>query len=154
MGVLAVRLNVGEALADRTLNGAGSAARTVDHKRGTVGITEIELGKVAVQMLLAAVLIDALHAALEDREATLDGVGIDIATAIFPDRVIDGLVGCELLAENLVEPGLIGDQTRFLGDVRFTTGSTKHEIVWSKVKERSCSLLRSTSEITFILNQL
>ena len=40
-------------------------------------VAEIELGEVAVQVGLAAMLIDAVHAALEDREHVLDGVGVD-----------------------------------------------------------------------------
>lgn len=35
-------------------------------KRNTVAVAETELGKVAVQVLLAAMLTDAFHAALED----------------------------------------------------------------------------------------
>ena len=35
-----------------------------------------------VKVLLAAVLIDALHAPLEDREVALDGVGVDDATHV------------------------------------------------------------------------
>jgi hypothetical protein len=37
-----------------------------DLERGTAVITEIEFSKVAVQMSLAAMLVDADHAALED----------------------------------------------------------------------------------------
>jgi hypothetical protein len=35
-------------------------------------VAELELGKVAVKVLLGAVLIDALHPALEDAERALD----------------------------------------------------------------------------------
>ncbi len=53
MGVFVVRLNVGQALADCTLYGAIGASRIIDPKRGAVGLAQVELGKVAVQMLLA-----------------------------------------------------------------------------------------------------
>lgn len=45
-----------------------------DFQSGAAIVTEIELGKVAVQMSLAAMLIDANHAALEDREHVLNRV--------------------------------------------------------------------------------
>lgn len=38
---------------------------------------EIELGKIAVKVLLAAVLVRALHAALEDAEIAFDRVSVD-----------------------------------------------------------------------------
>lgn len=42
-------------------------------------IPKLELSKVAVKVLPAAVMIDALHAALEDGERALNGVGVDRA---------------------------------------------------------------------------
>jgi hypothetical protein len=48
-------------------------------------IAEIKFGEVAVQVLLAAVLIDADHAALEDREETFSAVHVSIAA---PDTVL------------------------------------------------------------------
>ena len=48
----------------------------VNAKRGAVGIPGIKFREIAVQMLLAAVLINTLlHAALEDRTVTFDRVG-------------------------------------------------------------------------------
>jgi hypothetical protein len=45
-------------------------------------IPELELRQIPVQMLLAAMLIDALHAALENGEGALDGVRVDRAILI------------------------------------------------------------------------
>ena len=47
----------------------------MDAKRNAVAVAKIELGEIAVQVLLAAMLVDALHPAFEDREEALDGVG-------------------------------------------------------------------------------
>lgn len=44
----------------------------VHAQRDTVGVPEIELSQIAMKMLLAAVLIDTLHTALEDAEAAFD----------------------------------------------------------------------------------
>ena len=50
-------------------------------KRNAVAIPKIKLGKITVQMLLAAVLIHALHAALENRVVTFDRVRMDFNRA-------------------------------------------------------------------------
>ena len=49
----------------------------VHAERDAVVVAEIKLRKIAVQVLLAAVLIDAAHAALEDREIVFNRVGVD-----------------------------------------------------------------------------
>ena len=69
-------------------------------------------------MLLAAMLVDAPHAALEDRVVALDGVGVDDAANIFIDAVIDGLVLPKLFAERTVGLPFIGDDESFFGNVR------------------------------------
>jgi hypothetical protein len=55
-----------ESLAGSTLDRLFGPILIVDAKRDTVAIAEIKLGQIAVQVLLSAVPIDALHAALED----------------------------------------------------------------------------------------
>ena len=54
------------------------SARAHRQRQGLMRLlyAEIVFREVAVQMLLRAVLVDALHAALEDREVALDGVGV------------------------------------------------------------------------------
>ena len=91
--------SIGEALADDTTKGTFGATFILDADRTAMTISEIELCKIAVKMPLGAVLIDALHAALEDREITLDGVGVAVAALPLFDSVVDGLVGRELLAD-------------------------------------------------------
>ena len=49
-----------------------------------------------MQVLLRAMLIHAVHAALEDREVAFDGVGVNVA-APYSSRVLDGFVCGELL---------------------------------------------------------
>ena len=45
-----------------------------DAKRGAAVVTKLKLAEVAVQVRFAAMLIDASHAALENRKDVLDGV--------------------------------------------------------------------------------
>ena len=49
----------------------------VDANRNAVVIAEIKFRKIAMQMLFLAMLVHAVHAALEDREHVFDGVGVD-----------------------------------------------------------------------------
>ncbi len=67
-------------------------------------------------MLFAAMLIDALHAPLEDGEESFDGVGVDgrveprdILTSTMPDKAVFG----ELFVEVIVLPGLVGHHAGF-----------------------------------------
>lgn len=57
----------------------------------TIVVAEVELGKVAVQVLLSAVLIDTLHAPLEGAEEALNGVGMDLAANILLSGVVHHL---------------------------------------------------------------
>lgn len=77
---------IGEALADDAAKGIPGAVLIVATQRNSVVIAELELAYVAVQVLLLAVLIDALHAALKDRERTFNRVRVDGRV-----RIIDAL---------------------------------------------------------------
>ena len=74
---------IGEALAFDAAQSAIRALGIVHAKAGTVRIAEVELGKVAVQMFFAAMLIDAFHAALEHAEIVLDRVRMPLASGPF-----------------------------------------------------------------------
>src|SRR3546814_16933060 len=58
-------------------------------------------------MLLAAMLVDALHAALEDAEIAFDGVGVRGATDVLDLAVVDALMAGELFADLAVMAGFI-----------------------------------------------
>jgi hypothetical protein len=59
-----------------------------------VVVAELKLSDVAVQVLTAAMLIDALHAALEDREAAFQRVRVDVVTHILASAVLnDAMLG-------------------------------------------------------------
>ena len=92
---------IGQPLADDALHGAGGALHVIYAEPNAIAIAEIELRQIAVQMLLAAMLVDALHAALEDRVVAFDGVGADDDRSassyadVFLVAVLDGLVARE-----------------------------------------------------------
>src|SRR3546814_18719640 len=64
-------------LAHNALHGANRPHSVVHPVRHAIVVPEIELRKIPVQVLLRAVLIHALHAALEDGERALDRVRVD-----------------------------------------------------------------------------
>jgi hypothetical protein len=86
--------------------------KIIDSERDAIGIPEIELGEIAMQVLLADVLIDAIDPALKDREEVFRGISVGIAADVFVLRVNDGLVAREFLARFPVNAALIGSQVR------------------------------------------
>ena len=74
---------IGQSLVAGHAKQIGGAFCIRDLKRCAAIIPEIELGKVAVQVCLAAMLIDSDHAALEHREHAFDrsGVNHDVASS-------------------------------------------------------------------------
>lgn len=70
-----------------------------------------------MQMVFAAMLIDALHAALEDREEAFDGVGVDVAANVFVLGMRDEFMRGEILAGATIDTALVGHERAFLGDV-------------------------------------
>src|SRR6266852_5738952 len=70
-----------------------------------------------MQMLLGAVLVDALHAALEDAVVALNRVGVDPAANIFLLAVIDGIVARKLLPHLAVVGCFVSHQRALAGDV-------------------------------------
>src|SRR3954451_5055621 len=63
-------------------------------------------------MRLANMVIDAVDAALQDREISFDGVGMRVAANVFLDGMIDSLVAGEALADLGINGALVGAQIR------------------------------------------
>ena len=89
---------IGESLAIRSLQCQRCALLIVNTQRDAVVVAELELGHVAVEVLLAAMLVIALHAALEDREEAFDGVCVDrriLGIDVLAAGVVDAAVARE-----------------------------------------------------------
>lgn len=69
------------------------------------------------EMALAAVLIDALHAPLEDGEEVFDGVGVNVAAPIFTLAMRDNTVLREGLGKADILACFVGHDARFVRDV-------------------------------------
>ena len=61
-------------------------------------LPEIEFSHVPMQMLLRAMLIDALHAPLEDAEVSFNGICVDRAATVLTSGVAHEIVLGELTA--------------------------------------------------------
>src|SRR5689334_13996249 len=79
-GLSVTSLPVGQPLPNDALQRLLGARHVIHTPRDAVAIAEIELREIAMQVLLFAVLVDALHAALEDRIEALNRVGGDDVT--------------------------------------------------------------------------
>ena len=88
--------------------------RIINSLGNALAIAEVKLSKVAVKVLFAAMLIDALHAALENRIIAFDGIGVDDATHIFVSRMVDGLMHPIFVAKLIVGGQFIAHYKGFL----------------------------------------
>lgn len=70
-----------------------------------------------MQVVLAAVLADALHAAFEDGEEAFDRVGMSVAANVFILGVFHRLMAGERCAKRAIPPGFIGHHVGVAGDV-------------------------------------
>lgn len=88
-------------------------------------VAKIELCNVAMQVLLSAVLIDALHASLEDTVVALKGVRVGIAPDVLARAMRDELMAGEDVSDLRVLTGLIRHDGGLFGDVR---ADDRHEM--------------------------
>jgi hypothetical protein len=68
---------INQPLSFDALQGEISSRQIVNAKLLAIGIAEIEFGKIAVKVLLAAMLVNSDHATFENRVIALNGIGGD-----------------------------------------------------------------------------
>jgi hypothetical protein len=111
--------SIGEPLSDDAFEDLVGTLNVVDSERDSLIVSEVEFGEVTVQMFLADMLINAVDAALEDREVPLGSIGVSIASDVFFLSVDDGLMASELLADLPVNAAFVGAKVRSLVDPSF-----------------------------------
>lgn len=89
---------IGQPLPDHARQQHIRARYVVDAISDPVAIAEIELGQIAIQMIMTAVLVNTLHPALEDTEESFDGIGVNVTAHIFTNPVAYDTVLNELAA--------------------------------------------------------
>jgi len=82
---LATSPPIGDALGGDTAHNGVGALLVGEPERHAIVIAEVKLTEIALQMFLAHMVIDAIDAAFEDREITLDSIGVRVATYVFAD---------------------------------------------------------------------
>jgi hypothetical protein len=113
------RLPIGQTSADGAHQRKLCSLHVLDAQCGTIAVTEIELGKIAVQVLLAAMLVNAFHAALEDAVEALNRIRVDrnarlaVRVAVFLPAMVNSVMLGELTAQLGVTFGLIRHHVAF-----------------------------------------
>lgn len=110
----------GETLAHDTLEHVVAPLGVGHAKRNAVVIAEVELGKIAVKVMLGAMLVHAVHTALEDRERAVNGVGVNGAVGAVHEihgRVNGGAEFDKLASDLAVHGRFIDRKAGFAGDV-------------------------------------
>jgi hypothetical protein len=79
--------SIGKALTDDPGKRVIRAGSVVHANCDAVVVPEIELGEIPVKVLLGTMLVDADHAALEDRKDAFDGVGVNGAACFRTGRI-------------------------------------------------------------------
>src|ERR1700735_668047 len=97
-----------QSLPGNSLKRAACASIIIHAKRNAVAVAEIKLREITVQMLFGAMLVDALHAALEDRIVALNRVRADVSPSIFISTMVDRIVAQKVSADLLIPAALIG----------------------------------------------
>lgn len=116
-GVGPVKASIGQPLALGALQRQRSPLGIVDPKPRPAGVPEIEFVRIPLQVLFAAMLVNADHATLEDREISFDAVGRDIAPRIFASGVIYRLVFGEAFPDRDTLLRFVGMEFAFVGRV-------------------------------------
>jgi hypothetical protein len=116
-GLSDISRSIGEALSNDTHKGALGALDIIYAEPDAIAIAKIELAQIAMQMTLAAMLIDTFHAALEHAVEIFDGVCMGRAANVFIRFVTDALVACKMITEREIMAAFIGHHRGFLSDI-------------------------------------
>jgi hypothetical protein len=148
-GLSVVALPIGEPLADDTTKAPLGALYIVNAEPNAVAVSEIALCQISMQVLLAAMLVDAFHAALEHGKEALRGVGMRVTPDIFVVTVLHGFVTGELAPDLAVPNRLIGHEGRFARDIGADDGREigNTGAVYMKAASRAAALDKGENDV-------
>lgn len=101
-----------------------------------------------MQMLGAAMLIGADHAALEDREHTFNGVRIHVATSVFLATMVDSFMAGELFTNVAKFLMFVGHQIRFGRNVLLKCTLHASKVLAGDMRGANLSAAASTQAAT------
>jgi len=94
-----------------------SAASIVNAKGFPIVVSEIEIGKIAPQVFLGNVLINSVHAALEDAEEAFNHVRVNRPAHVLFLLVLDGAMRSEVMADARIDRVLVTHEIAIAFDV-------------------------------------
>jgi len=113
---LATSCFVSQSLAGEAFDRKIGAGLIVNPKLLAVGVPEIELGQIPVQVLLAHVEVAADDSALQDRKEAFDRVSGERPAHVFVGTVVDGFVA-EVRSHAPIVPRFVGAEDRSVVDL-------------------------------------
>ena len=114
---------IGKPLALCAFDRGFGAVHVVNTERDPIVVTEIKFREITVQVVLATMLIDALHTALEHAVEAFNSVRMDVAVAhILASAVRSEVVGREVLVKMGVLASFVRHHVRSAGHVRLDNG--------------------------------
>jgi hypothetical protein len=116
-GLSDISRSIGKPLANDTHKSALGALDIIYAEPDAIAIAEIKFAQIAMQMLFAAMLIDAFHATFEHAVEILDGVGMNRPAHIFIRFVTDALMAREMIAELGIMTAFVGHHRGFFRNV-------------------------------------
>ena len=108
---------IGQTFPGDAFDGFLGARLVVHAKRHALVIAEIELAKVTLKVLRADVVIGADDAAFEDREISLNRIGVSVAANVLIGAVVDRFVAGELFSDVVVLAAFVRHQRRLAADL-------------------------------------
>ena len=103
--------SIGQATPPSAFQDQVGAGFVIEAELHPMAVAEVELGQIPMQMSFRNVMVNAVDAALENGEVSLDGVGVDISAHVFFLLVFDGPMLVEIPADTDVNLMLVGHET-------------------------------------------
>ena len=82
----------------------------VNPQRYAAVVPKIEFAQITMQVLLSAVLIDALHTTLEDGEVAFKGVGVCGTADVFASAMVDGAMAGKFIGDLGIDQAFVRHQ--------------------------------------------
>jgi len=105
---------IGQALADDTTQERVCTSHIGVSPAHSFIVSEIELGKISVKVVLLHVMIGSIDAAFEDSKIALYSVGVNIPAHIFLFAMFDNIVTAKFVSQSTIYVKIVGNYPCFL----------------------------------------
>lgn len=142
--------SIGESLADNAAQGAAGPLNIINAESDPLVVTEIELGEIPLQVLLADVVIHADDSALQNREIAFDRIGVRVAAHVFLRGMIDGLMAGETFSRFPIDAALVSTQVRLRRDLFSEDGLEVRGVHFCDMEGRDAALALDQCDDRFL----